>query len=48
LRPGRFFYGRFEPAFFRRAMKKGLAGEGKTLGVILKSWLQPRKTIKRA
>jgi len=29
-------------------MKKGLAGEGKTLGKIWKSWVEPRKTINRA
>jgi hypothetical protein len=28
--------------------KKGLAGEGKTFNVILKSWVEPRKTINRA
>jgi hypothetical protein len=28
-------------------MKKGLAGEGKTLKGILKSWVEPRKTINR-
>jgi hypothetical protein len=28
-------------------MKKGLAGEGKTLQGILKSWVEPRKTINR-
>jgi hypothetical protein len=33
---------------FRPAMKKGLAGEGKTLVGILKSWVEPRKTINRA
>ena len=27
--------------------KKGLAGEGKTLQGILKSWVEPRKTINR-
>jgi len=31
----------------RPAMKKGLAGEGKTLKGILKSWVLPRKTINR-
>jgi hypothetical protein len=30
------------------SMKKGLAGEGKTLVGILKSWVEPRKTINRA
>jgi hypothetical protein len=29
-------------------MKKGLAGEGKTLDGLLKSWVEPRKKIKRA
>jgi hypothetical protein len=29
-------------------MKKGLAGAGKTLEGILKSWVKPRETIKRA
>jgi hypothetical protein len=29
------------------AMKKGLAGEGKTLLGILKSWVEPRTRIKR-
>jgi hypothetical protein len=33
---------------FHPAMKKGLAGEGKTLEGILKSWVEPRKTINRA
>jgi hypothetical protein len=33
---------------FHPAMKKGLAGEGKTLDGLLKSWVEPRKTIKRA
>jgi hypothetical protein len=28
-------------------MKKGLAGGGKTLVEILKSWVKPRKTINR-
>jgi hypothetical protein len=28
-------------------MKKGLAGEGKTLYGLLKSWVEPRKKIKR-
>jgi hypothetical protein len=28
-------------------LKKGLAGEGKTLQGILKSWVEPRKTINR-
>jgi hypothetical protein len=28
--------------------EKGLAGEGKTLDGLLKSWVEPRKTIKRA
>jgi hypothetical protein len=28
--------------------KKGLAREGKTFNVILKSWVEPRKTINRA
>jgi hypothetical protein len=30
-----------------RVLKKGLAGEGKTLQGILKSWVEPRKTINR-
>jgi hypothetical protein len=52
LRPGRFFYGRSKRASvsvhsFRLAMKKGLAGEGKTLEGLLKSWVEPRKKIKR-
>jgi hypothetical protein len=29
-------------------MKKGLAGAGKTLEGLLKSWVYPRKTVKRA
>jgi hypothetical protein len=33
---------------FRPAMKKGLASDGKTLDGLLKSWVKPRKTIKRA
>jgi hypothetical protein len=32
---------------FGSVMKKGLAGEGKTFNVILKSWVEPRKTINR-
>jgi hypothetical protein len=31
---------------FCPAMKKGLAGEGKTLEGLLKSWVEPKKTIK--
>jgi hypothetical protein len=33
---------------FHPAMKKGLAGEGKTLKRLLKSWAEPRAKIKRA
>jgi hypothetical protein len=29
-------------------MKKGLAGEGKALDGLFKSWVEPGKTIKRA